>query len=133
MTICDNNEIIFSSIVRKLKTIPSIDILDVSHMSKKKIKSGTEEIEINYYYTEITNQNVDKWYAIEKLAQIEEIPKEDIMTIGDNMNDLLMIKNAGLGVAMKNSNPIVKNNADFITEDNNENGVAVAINNMLQK
>lgn len=131
MTICDNDKIIFSSILKKFKNIPNIDILEVSHMSRKKIKSGTEDIELNYYYTEITNQNVDKWYAIQELIKLENISSEEIATIGDNMNDLLMIQNSGFGVAMGNSNPTVKNNANFITLDNDESGVAVAIEKIL--
>lgn len=133
MTICDNSKIIFSSILKKFKNIPNIDILEISHMSKKRIKSGTEEVELNYFYTEITNHNVDKWYAIEKLMNIEGIERDEIMTIGDNMNDLLMIQKAGMGVAMGNSNPIVKDNANFITDDNNKSGVAVAINKILNE
>lgn len=131
MTVCDNDKIIFSSILKKFKNIPNIDILEVSHMSRKKIKSGTENIDLNYYYTEITNQNVDKWYAIKELAQIEGISQEETVAIGDNMNDFLMIQNAGMGIAMGNSNPTVKNEANFVTEDNDENGVAMAIERIL--
>ena len=65
MTICDENKIVFSSILRKVKNIPDIDVLEVSHMSKKKIKMWTKEISVGYYYTEISSENVDKWYAIE--------------------------------------------------------------------
>lgn len=132
MTICDNNKIIFSSILRKLKNIPNIDILDVSHMSKKKIKLGTEDIELSYYYTEITNQNVDKWYAIKKLIKINNIKEEEVIAVGDNMNDLMMIKNSGMGVAMGNSSPIIKDNANFITKGNDENGVAIALKNIIE-
>ena len=64
MTICDDNKTVFQSIIRKLRQIEGIEVLDVSHMSRKTIKQGTEEIVIEYYYTEITVQNVEKWYAI---------------------------------------------------------------------
>lgn len=132
MTICDNNKIIFSSILKKLKNIPNIDILDVSHMSRKKIKLGTEDIELSYYYTEITNQNVDKWYAIKELIKMNNIKEEEVIAVGDNMNDLMMIKNSGMGVAMGNSNPIIKDNANFITKGNDENGVAIALKNIIK-
>lgn len=132
MTICDNDKIIFSSILKKLKNIPNIDILEVSHMSRKKIKSGTEEVELSYYYTEITNQNVDKWYAIKELIKMNNIKEEEVIAVGDNMNDLLMIKNSGMGVAMGNSNPVIKDNANFVTENNDENGVAIALQNIIK-
>lgn len=132
ITICDNDEIIFKSIVNKLKEINKVDILEVSHMSRKIIKHGTEDFEIAYYYTEITNENVNKWSAIKYLSQKLNIKPDEILTIGDNFNDLEMIKNAGLGIAMGNSSPAIKKIADEITEGNDSNGVASAINKHVQ-
>lgn len=126
-TISDTSSIIFNSIIKKLREIKKIDVLDVAHMSRKIIKSGTEEVSLEYYYTEITSENVDKWVAIQWLANKLEIKEEEIMTIGDNINDKLMIENAGLGVAMGNSAPYIKEIADKIVSNNNENGVAEAL------
>mgnify|MGYP002708396289 CR=1 FL=1 len=131
MTICEENEIIFKRILRKLKEVSEIEVLDVSHMSSKKIRSGTQEVKVDYYYTEITKKNVDKWYALLEIMKREEIKPEEVMAIGDNMNDLGMIKNAGMGVAMGHSNPQVKEVANFITLDNNEAGVAKAIEEIV--
>lgn len=125
-TISDNSSIIFNSIIRRLRDIKNIDVLDVAHMSRKIIKSGTEEVSINYYYTEITSKNVDKWNAIEWLANELEIKREEIMAIGDNINDKMMIENAGQGVAMGNSAPYIKEIADKVVSSNNEDGVAEA-------
>ena len=132
ITICDDSEIIFSRIIEKFKKINNIDVLDVSHMSRKIIKDGTEEVPIEYYYTEITNKNVDKWTAIEYLIEKINIKKEEVIAIGDNINDKLMIKNAGVRVAMGQSNPIIKEMADVVTQDNNNNGVANILNKILQ-
>lgn len=129
ITISDNDNIIFNGIIRKLREIRDIDVLDVAHMSRKMIKSGTEEVSLEYYYTEITSKNVDKWYAIEYLIDKLNINKEDIMTIGDNVNDKLMIENAGCGVVMGNSAPYIKEIADMVVADNNKNGVAEAVEN----
>lgn len=131
ITICDDSEIIFSRIIEKFKKINNIDVLDVSHMSRKIIKDGTEEVPIEYYYTEITNKNVDKWTAIEYLIEKINIKKEEVIAIGDNINDKLMIKNAGVGVAMGQSNPIIKEMADVVTQDNNNNGVANILNKII--
>ena len=126
-TISDSSSIIFNSIIRKLREIRNIDVLDVAHMSRKIIKSGTEEVSLEYYYTEITSKDVDKWNAIEWLAKELDIKKEEIMAIGDNVNDKMMIENAGLGVAMGNSAPYIKEIADKVVTSNNEDGVAEAI------
>ncbi len=131
MTICDENKIVFSSILRKVKDIPDIDVLEVSHMSKKKIKMGTKEVSVGYYYTEVSSKNVDKWYAIEEIMKKENIAKEEVISFGDNNNDILMIKNAGLGIAMGHSNEQVKKVAKFVTQTNDEDGVAKALENTI--
>ncbi len=127
VTVCDEEKIIFNGIINKLKQIKNIDILEVAHMSRKIINYGTEEKQIQYYYTEITNENVNKWSAIEFLIHELGIEPIQVVAIGDNVNDIEMIKNAGLGIAMGNSCPEVKQFADFITLDNNSNGVSNAI------
>lgn len=124
MTICDDNKTVFQSIIRKLRQIEGIEVLDVSHMSRKTIKQGTEEIVIEYYYTEITVQNVDKWYAIQYLMEKLKITKEEVIAIGDNVNDKKMIEEAGLGVVMEGSTPEINGIANYITTSNNEEGVA---------
>lgn len=125
--ICDNNNIIFNRIMKKLRKVKNIDVLDVGHMSRKIIKNGTEEYPIEYYYTEISNQNVDKWSAISYLIFKLGIKPEEVIAIGDNVNDQKMLKNAGLGIAMANSAPYIQKVADEVTLSNNEDGVATAI------
>ena len=127
ITICDDSKSIFQSAIRKLRNIDGIEVLDVSHMSRKTIKQGTEEIPIEYYYTEISVKDVDKWNAIEYLINKLNIKKEEVIAIGDNINDKKMIENSGLGVAMKGSTPVVTDIAKYITDSNNEEGVAKAI------
>ena len=127
ITICDDSKTIFNSIIRKLKNISDIEVLDVSHISRKIIKQGTEEFPIEYYYTEVSLKDVDKWNALEYLMQKLNIKKEEVITIGDNINDKKMIENAGLGIAMKHSTPVVTDICDYITESNNDEGVAKAL------
>lgn len=124
MTICDDSKSVFNSIIRKIRTIDGVEVLDVSHMSRKTIKQGTEEFLIEYYYTEISSTNVDKWTAIEFLTQKLGIDKQEVIAIGDNMNDKKMIENAGLGVVMRGSTPVVVEKADVVADSNNEDGVA---------
>lgn len=130
ITVCDNNQAIFNSIMRKLKELNDIEVLEVSHMSRKMIKQGTEEIPIEYFYTEISAKNVDKWNAIEFLREKMNIKVEKIIAIGDNINDKKMIENAGLGVAMGQSHPEVKRVAKQVTASNLEDGVAQFLQNM---
>ena len=131
ITICDSNQTIFNSIIRKLKEVEEIEILDVSHMSRKMIRQGTEEIPIEYFYTEISAKNVDKWNAIEFLREKMNIQKEEIIAIGDNINDKKMLENAGLGIAMGQSHPDIKQIANQVTAPNTEDGVAEALYKIL--
>ena len=130
--ICDSTESIFNAILRKIGELEDIEILDVSHMSRKVISNGSEEVPIEYFYTEITKKNVDKWYALEFLINKLNIEKKEVMAIGDNVNDRKMIEQAGLGIAMKNSTPKITEVANYVTDfDNNNDGAARAIEKFL--
>lgn len=61
------------------------------------------------------------------MRKILNISKEEIMAIGDNVNDIQMIENSKIGVAMDNSWDEIKLKADYITKSNDEDGVAEAI------
>ena len=124
ITICDENDSIFHSITRKLKEISEIEVLNVAHMSRKIIKRGTEEIPVEYFYTEVTARDVDKWNAIAFLMRKLGIQAQEVIAIGDNVNDKKMIQNAGMGVAMKGSTPEITKVAKDVTDTNNEDGVA---------
>ena len=125
--ICDNSKIIFNNIIDKLKKIRDVEVLDVSHMSKKFIKRGTEEVQVEYFYTEVTNKNTNKWDAITFLINELDIKKDEVICIGDNINDLKMIENSGLGIVMKDSALEKMKIGEYVTLDNNSNGVEKAI------
>ena len=105
-----------------------INLLDMKQRTVKTIKSEEGNREIAYYYTEIMNDKVDKWSALKFLIKKLNIKKQEILTIGDNINDEEMIKNAEVGVAMGNSYPRIKDIANYVSSDNNSSGVAEAIN-----
>lgn len=130
--ICDEHKSVFNSIVRRLKDVDEVEVLEVSHMSRKIIKQGTEEIALEYFYTEVSAKDVDKWSALEELMKIVNISKEELVTIGDNANDVKMIKNAGLGIAMGESAPYVKSVANEITLSNDEDGVAIILRKIFE-
>lgn len=130
--ICDKHQSVFNSILKRFSEIEDIEILDVSHMSRKIISNGSKDVALEYFYTEISEKNVDKWYAIEYLLNKLNIDKTEIISIGDNINDVKMIEQAGLGIAMKGSSSKVTEVADYVTDfDNNNNGAALAIEKFL--
>lgn len=81
---------------------------------------------------EITQKGVSKGKALKKLADYYGYSLDECVAIGNDMNDLSMIREAGIGVAMKNANPYVKEHANYITKyDNNNEGVADIIEKVV--
>jgi Cof subfamily protein (haloacid dehalogenase superfamily) len=83
------------------------------------------------YFLEIMPKNIDKAYSLSILAKYLHISKEEVVACGDGYNDLTMIGYAGLGIAMKNAQEVVKHKADFVTLSNDEDGIAFAIEKMV--
>ena len=59
------------------------------------------------------------------------IRREEVMAFGDGGNDIEMIEYAGIGVAMGNAVPQVKSAADYITADNDHDGVGLAVEKFI--
>ena len=79
----------------------------------------------NPYLLEIVPCNVNKGSSLLFLADYYQIPVCNTISAGDAENDLPMIRAAGVGCAMKNADDLLKDEADYITEhDNNHAGVA---------
>lgn len=79
------------------------------------------------FYLEIMPKNVDKAYCLSKLLKILGLDREEMVCCGDSYNDITMIQYAGMGVAMANAKPEVKDVADCITRSNDDDGIAYAI------
>lgn len=69
--------------------------------------------------------------ALARLAEKLGIQPAEIMAMGDANNDLEMLEFAGLGIAMGNADQHVKDLADYVTDSNEENGVATAIEKFI--
>jgi hydroxymethylpyrimidine pyrophosphatase-like HAD family hydrolase len=73
---------------------------------------------------EVFDPAVNKWEGVLHVARRHGIQPDEIIAIGDDVNDLPMIENAGLGVAMGNARPEVLAAADVIIGANHEDGLA---------
>ena len=82
---------------------------------------------------EIVPRGVNKWTALQLLVQDFDGfgGMDSVMAIGDGENDLEMIKGAGIGVAMGNAVPAVKQAANFVVASNDDDGIAEAIHTFL--
>lgn len=79
------------------------------------------------FYYEMLPKGVSKGSALPKLAEILGIDSKKTIGIGDNMNDLTLVKEAGIGIAVSNAQPAVREIADYITVDNNSSAIAAVI------
>lgn len=82
---------------------------------------------------EINDIHAQKGIALTDYAKDRGIAMQDVMAIGDNLNDESMIEAAGIGVAMGNAIPHIKALADYETAINTDDGVGQAIDHFLQK
>lgn len=80
------------------------------------------------FFLEIMPRNIDKAQSLQKLLNSIGLTADAMICCGDGYNDLSMIEYAGLGVAMENAQPIIKESADFITRSNDEDGILHVIN-----
>ena len=83
------------------------------------------------YFLELVPKGIDKARSLSVLLEELELKREELMAAGDGFNDLSMVRFAGMGVAMANAQDVVKENADFITLSNDEDGVAYAVEKFI--
>lgn len=76
---------------------------------------------------EVMHREVSKGNSLKYLCEKLNIPREKVIAIGDNENDMTMLEYAGLGVAMENGEAVAKSVADIVTSTNDEDGVAKII------
>lgn len=76
---------------------------------------------------EVNDRAVDKGRGLLAMARMLGVPPEATMAVGDSGNDVAMLQAAGLGVAMGNASPAARAAARAVTDDNNHDGAAKAI------
>ena len=91
----------------------------------------TEYPERDLSMVDILNYGCTKGQALERWATHRGIPREQIMAIGDNYNDIAMLEYAGVPVIMGNASDDLRNRGWMETRSNSENGVAAALEEVL--
>lgn len=96
----------------------NVDVLNIKKYGEYKDKIINKE----YEYLDIIPKNVSKDTALEILGKYLKIGKDQILAIGDNLNDVSMVKNAGIGVAVNNAYSELKQVAKYTTNAPVEKG-----------
>lgn len=130
------SQLVFSEIEKmpadfKMSKAMMIDEPEILEAGIKKLPSDLGDryhlVRSAPFYLEILNPEASKGNAVKQLSELLGMKQEEVMCIGDHENDTTMLEFAGTAVAMGNAIPRLKEMADFITETNNNSGVAVAI------
>ena len=117
-----------------------IEKFHVSFISHEEAEKAFEELSrlpyqvvwCGEYCVEVTHPEADKGRALGLLADRLGIKKEEVMAIGDSGNDALMLEYAGTSVVVANASPELKDCADMVVPSNNDDGVAAAIEWVLE-
>ncbi len=133
-------EIVDFDNINKDTTIVKVMFIDDESILNKVIENLPDDINDRYtivrsapFFLEFINKKVNKGFGVEVLAKNLGINQEEVICMGDAGNDIHMIKYAGLGVAMGNAFPELKEIANYITKTNEEHGVAHVINKFILK
>ena len=107
---------------------------DYLKKSEDDLKDITGDLDVSYSsnrYIEFNHQGVNKGQGLKKLADILGVDIKETIAIGDNFNDLDMIENVGLGVAMGNAPDEIKQAANRVTASHNDDGIALILNEIF--
>lgn len=83
------------------------------------------------YYLDVTHPEANKGVVAERLSHYYQIPLEQIATLGDGANDVLMFKRTGLSIAMGNASQEVQRQATYVTASNEDEGFAKAVEEFI--
>jgi len=99
-----------------------------NHLIAQKLKGGVKLRRGGPLFLNVLNKDAGKAFALKKIMDMFGIDSSQVVSIGDSENDLGMIRLAGTGIAMANAPLPVRQSADFVVSDNDNHGVAEALN-----
>jgi Cof subfamily protein (haloacid dehalogenase superfamily) len=85
------------------------------------------------YYLDVTHPKANKGEVVLAMSDLLKIRVEEIATIGDMPNDVLMFVKSGVSIAMGNASPEVQKSATYVTDSNEEEGFASAMEQFILK
>lgn len=126
--ISDSNFEKIKSLKEKIEKVKNVEIKN----QHKSLSDSSFPQEGTAYY-DVANIESSKGNAIIKFCEKMNIDLKETIAIGDSYNDISMFKVVGYSVVMQNANDKIKEYADEITESNENNGVAVFLEKLLEK
>lgn len=118
-------ELLKAELENKFDTLAATAVCDFTHTNNGKTYSCK--------YIDVMKEGSTKANAIKTLIDYLNISKKEVIAIGDGGNDIPMFEIAGYKIVMGNANEYVKSKADYITDTNNNDGVAKALEYVFYK
>jgi Cof subfamily protein (haloacid dehalogenase superfamily) len=94
---------------------------------RQKLGARASVVRSQPYYIDVTHPDANKGVVVDTLSRVLSIPPELILTIGDMPSDTLMFRKSGISIAMGNAEPEVKAQAHYVTDSNEAEGFATAM------
>ena len=115
-------------VCKLLMTVPPARMAEVEALAQARFGGQIGVFRSCDFIQELVPLGVGKDTSLDAVLRARGLGPEHLMAVGDGMNDLPMIRYAGVGVAMANADPAVKARADYVTAaDNDHDGVAEAV------
>ena len=130
-TVADFKETVSSPVVKVLMVKEEDHLKVVEAKLQAELAEHLSVMRSKPFFLEFTELGVTKGTSLAFLIEKLGITREEVIAIGDSYNDVAMIEFAGLGVAMGNAPDDVKELANFVTDTNNNDGVAKVINTFI--
>ena len=134
-TVVNNFDDIDLKNINKMLAIDT-DVKKIEDLQKQLAQQYSKDLYIirsTPHFCEISNIEATKGNAVRYLADLWNIKKEEIMAVGDQDNDIEMLKAAGIAVAMGNGTEELKKIADYVTDTVENDGVVKAIQKFIKE
>jgi len=122
---------------KAVKVVGVSDDLDAVAACEKEcrevLQSSVSAARSQPYYLDVTHPDATKGGVVTYLSHTLQIPPEQIATLGDMPNDVLMFEKSGMSIAMGNASAEVQAQANFVTSSNAEEGFATAVDRFILK
>jgi Cof subfamily protein (haloacid dehalogenase superfamily) len=102
-------------------------------LAQQKLGNKASAARSQPYYLDVTHPQANKGAVVLALAKLQNISPQQIATIGDMPNDVLMFRESGLSIAMGNASEEVKSQASAVTDSNQDEGFAKAVRKFILK
>ena len=139
---CKNNNMICTEVenladfltfapIKILMSVQPEELSKVQQIIAEMLPDSRTVVQTAAFYLEVIPKVINKGQGIRDICKVLGISPAEVISFGDAANDIPMLEEAGVGVAMGNASEAVKQAANMVTLSNNEDGIAAALEKLL--